>query len=84
LHHFPGVNSLADVVSKMFRHLFAATKISITSIGQKAAQKRQCEAVPSELVAGGSQLDLVPFNTQRSEQLRTGITGQLLQLATQS
>ena len=69
------MNSLAYVVSKMFRHLFAATKISIISIGQIAAQKRQSEAVPSELVAGGSQLGLIPFNTQRSEQLRTGITG---------
>jgi hypothetical protein len=69
------MDSLAYVVRKVFRQVFAATNISIISIGQIAAQQRQSEAVPSELVAGGSQLGLIPFNTQRSEQLRTSIAG---------
>jgi hypothetical protein len=37
----------------------------------------------AELVAGTSQLRLVPLNAQCSEQLRTGIAGQLFQLTTQ-
>jgi hypothetical protein len=69
------MDSLAYVVSKMFRHVFAATNISIIRIGQIAAQQRQSETVPIELVAGLSQLGIIPFNTQRSEELRTGIAG---------
>ena len=37
----------------------------------------------TELVAGTSQLRLVPFNTQRLEQLRTGIAGELFQVTAQ-
>ena len=36
----------------------------------------------AELVAGTSQLRLIPFNAQGSEQLRTGVAGQLLQVTT--
>jgi len=69
------MDSLAYVVSKMFRHVFAATNISIISIGQIAAEQCQSKRVATELVAGTSQLRLVPLNSQCSEQLRTGIAG---------
>jgi hypothetical protein len=38
----------------------------------------------ADLVAGSSQLRLIAINAQRSEQLRTGIAGQLFQLTTRS
>ena len=34
----------------------------------------------TELVAGTSQLRFIPFDAQRSEQLRTGIAGELFQV----
>src|ERR1700756_1563380 len=37
-----------------------------------------------ELLTSASQLRLMPFNTQRLEQLRTGGTGELLKVQTQS
>jgi hypothetical protein len=38
--------------------------------------------MPGELLAGNSQIDLVAFNAQGSEQLRPGIAGEIFQLAT--
>jgi hypothetical protein len=69
------VDSLADVVSKVFRHVFAAANISIISIGQITAQQRKSETMASKLIAGDPQLSLTPFNPQCSEQLRTGDAG---------
>ena len=36
----------------------------------------------TELVAGTSQLSLMPLDAQRSEQLRTSIAGELFQVTT--
>ena len=55
------MDSLSYVVSKTFRHFFATTNVSIVSIGQIAAQERQSKTMAAELVAGTSQLRLMPL-----------------------
>jgi hypothetical protein len=74
-HYFSGVDSLADVVSEVFRHVFAAANIPAISIGQITAQERQSKAMAAEIVAGISQLRFPTFDAERSQQFCTSVTG---------
>jgi hypothetical protein len=53
-HDLSGLDALAHVVSKMFRHLFAVTDISIVSVGQITAEQCQGQTVAGEFLAGRS------------------------------
>jgi hypothetical protein len=74
---------LSYVVSKARPYFIAATNISIVGIGQIAAQKGQRETMAGELVAGALQFVFIPFNAERSEQVCTGIAGELFQVTAQ-
>jgi hypothetical protein len=46
------MGSLAYVVSKMLRHLFATTNVPVVGIGEIATQKCESETMTGELLAG--------------------------------
>jgi len=69
------MDSLAHIVSKTCGYLVATSNISVKGICQIAAEQCQSKRVATELVAGSSQLRLMPLNAQCSEKLRTGIAG---------
>jgi hypothetical protein len=72
---FRGMDSLAHIVSKTCGYLVATSNISVKGVCQIAAQGRKSQTMATEHVAGSSQVCLVTFDAQRSEQLRPAIAG---------
>ena len=77
------MGALAHVVGKPFGYFFATTDVALVSIRKVAAQQREGQAMPAELVAGRSQLRFRPFHPERPEQLHAGFRGKVVQVAPQ-
>ena len=77
------MSALSYVVDEVVRNLFRQTNVSTISVRQKASEQREGKTMAVKLVAGTSQFLFVPLNAQRSQQLRTGLAGELFQVTTQ-